>query len=46
MLDEEFERALAAQIIMLSPITPHLSSELWAGFCSVASSPHIKKVWS
>ncbi|XP_066959715.1 probable leucine--tRNA ligase, mitochondrial [Macrobrachium rosenbergii] len=43
MLHEEFELALAAQIIMLSPITPHLASELWAGFCSVASSSLIKK---
>ncbi|XP_068225318.1 probable leucine--tRNA ligase, mitochondrial [Palaemon carinicauda] len=43
MLHEEFELALAALIVMLSPITPHLSSELWAGFCSVASSPLIKK---
>ncbi|KAK7069523.1 putative class-I aminoacyl-tRNA synthetase, partial [Halocaridina rubra] len=43
MLTEEFERALAAQIIMLSPITPHLASEMWAGVCSVASSSYIKK---
>lgn len=33
----EFERALAAQIIMLAPIAPHFASELWAGFCS---APH------
>lgn len=43
MLTEEFEKSLAAQIIMLSPITPHLASELWAGFCSVATSPCTRK---
>lgn len=44
MLSEEFERTLATQIIMLSPLTPHYASELWAGFCSVAASPSINKV--
>ncbi|XP_050728136.1 probable leucine--tRNA ligase, mitochondrial isoform X2 [Eriocheir sinensis] len=43
MLSEEFERTLAAQIIMLSPLTPHFASELWAGFSSVAACPSIKK---
>lgn len=28
-LGENYERALAAQIIMLAPITPHFCSELW-----------------
>ncbi|CAH0724818.1 unnamed protein product, partial [Brenthis ino] len=31
---KEFERSLAYLIIMLSPITPHFCSELWAGFQS------------
>ncbi|XP_075972098.1 leucyl-tRNA synthetase, mitochondrial [Anticarsia gemmatalis] len=31
---EEFEKALAALIIMLAPVTPHFCSELWAGFLS------------
>lgn len=30
----EYERALAAQIIMLAPFAPHFASELWAIFCS------------
>lgn len=33
-LGREYERALAAQIIMLAPLAPHFASELWAGFCS------------
>lgn len=31
---KEFELALASLIIMLSPVTPHFSSELWSGFLS------------
>ncbi|CAG9796636.1 unnamed protein product [Diatraea saccharalis] len=31
---KEFESALASLIIMLSPVTPHFCSELWAGFVS------------
>lgn len=31
----EYERALAVQIIMLAPFTPHFASELWATFCMV-----------
>ncbi|XP_026492706.2 leucine--tRNA ligase, mitochondrial [Vanessa tameamea] len=31
---KEYEQALAALIIMLSPVTPHFCSELWAGFIS------------
>nr|XP_012225545.1 PREDICTED: probable leucine--tRNA ligase, mitochondrial isoform X3 [Linepithema humile]XP_012225563.1 PREDICTED: probable leucine--tRNA ligase, mitochondrial isoform X3 [Linepithema humile] len=31
----EYERALAVQIIMLTPFAPHFASELWATFCSV-----------
>ncbi|XP_063821308.1 leucine--tRNA ligase, mitochondrial [Ostrinia nubilalis] len=31
---KEYEQALASLIIMLSPVTPHFSSELWAGFLS------------
>lgn len=34
---KEFELALAALIIMASPITPHFCSELWAG---LLSAPH------
>ncbi|XP_046751428.1 probable leucine--tRNA ligase, mitochondrial [Diprion similis] len=34
----EYERTLAAQIIMLAPFAPHFASELWAGFCS---APHL-----
>ncbi|KAJ8954021.1 hypothetical protein NQ318_004314 [Aromia moschata] len=30
----QFERALAAQIIMLAPMAPHFASELWSGFVS------------
>ena len=28
----EYERALAAQIIMLAPFAPHFASELWSAF--------------
>ncbi|XP_047525766.1 probable leucine--tRNA ligase, mitochondrial [Pieris napi] len=31
---KEFELALASLIIMLSPVTPHFCSELWAGLMS------------
>jgi leucyl-tRNA synthetase len=31
---KNYERALAAQIIMLAPMAPHFSSELWARFLS------------
>lgn len=31
---KEFELALASLIIMLSPVTPHFCSELWAGLSS------------
>ncbi|EZA55183.1 putative leucyl-tRNA synthetase, mitochondrial [Ooceraea biroi] len=31
----QYERALAAQIIMLAPFAPHFAAELWANFCSV-----------
>ncbi|XP_047985060.1 leucine--tRNA ligase, mitochondrial [Leguminivora glycinivorella] len=31
---KEYELALAALIIMLSPVAPHFCSELWAGFLS------------
>ncbi|XP_044270469.1 probable leucine--tRNA ligase, mitochondrial [Tribolium madens] len=30
----QFERALAAQIILLAPMAPHFASELWSGFVS------------
>lgn len=33
----QFERALAAQLIMLAPMAPHFASELWSKF---ASAPH------
>ncbi|KAI4490502.1 hypothetical protein M0804_003446 [Polistes exclamans] len=33
----EYERALAAQIIMLAPLTPHFASELWTAFCSISN---------
>lgn len=36
-LGENYERALAAQIIMLAPMAPHFSSELWARFTSAAN---------
>lgn len=31
---KQFERALAAQLIMLAPMAPHYASELWSGFVS------------
>nr|CAI5843216.1 unnamed protein product [Callosobruchus analis] len=31
---KQFERALAAQIILLAPMAPHFASELWSGFVS------------
>lgn len=34
---ENYERALATQIIMLSPMAPHFASELWARFLSAKS---------
>lgn len=43
MLTEEFELTLGALIITMAPLTPHFASELWAGFCSVATSPQTKK---
>ncbi|XP_076062094.1 leucyl-tRNA synthetase, mitochondrial [Oratosquilla oratoria] len=43
VLGEEYERTLATQIMMLAPIMPHFATELWAGLCSVATSPHINK---
>ncbi|XP_042213809.1 probable leucine--tRNA ligase, mitochondrial isoform X1 [Homarus americanus] len=43
MLSEEYELTLGTLIIMIAPLAPHFASELWAGFCSVATSPHIKK---
>nr|CAD7260236.1 unnamed protein product [Timema shepardi] len=33
----QFERALAAQIILLAPMAPHFASELWSGY---VSAPH------
>lgn len=33
---QQFERALAALIIMLAPMAPHFASEMWAGFTDVA----------
>ncbi|GJQ87681.1 hypothetical protein Trydic_g17499 [Trypoxylus dichotomus] len=30
----QYERALAAQIILLAPMAPHFASELWSGFLS------------
>lgn len=30
----QFERALAAQVILLAPMAPHFASELWSGFTS------------
>lgn len=35
----EYERALAALLIMISPMAPHFISELWSRFIS---TPHIK----
>lgn len=32
----EFERALAALLLMLAPLAPHFASELWAGFTDAA----------
>ncbi|XP_077535336.1 leucyl-tRNA synthetase, mitochondrial [Haemaphysalis longicornis] len=32
----EFERALAALLLMLAPLAPHFASELWAGFADAA----------
>lgn len=36
---KEFAEALAALIIMLNPITPHLSEELWAHFSQCPINP-------
>ncbi|XP_050294862.1 leucine--tRNA ligase, mitochondrial [Anthonomus grandis grandis] len=30
----QYERSLAAQIILLAPLAPHFASELWSGFTS------------
>lgn len=48
-LGENYERALAAQIIMLAPMAPHFASELWVRFTSAQNrvsktSTHIN--WS
>lgn len=32
----EFERALAALLLMLAPLAPHFAAELWAGFTDAA----------
>lgn len=34
---KQYERALAAQIIMLAPMAPHFASELWSKFASAAN---------
>lgn len=36
---EEFAEALASLIVMLNPITPHLSEELWSNFSRSAINP-------
>lgn len=43
----QYERALASQIIMLAPMAPHFSSELWSKFVTVphrlnASTPELQ----
>ncbi|KAK4300070.1 hypothetical protein Pmani_027705 [Petrolisthes manimaculis] len=43
IMTKEYEEALRAQIIMLSPLIPYFASELWAGFCSVATSTSTQK---
>ena len=40
-LGKNYERALAAQIIMLAPMAPHFASELWSRF--VAAPNRIAK---
>ncbi|XP_054721523.1 probable leucine--tRNA ligase, mitochondrial [Uloborus diversus] len=37
-LEDCFQETLATLIIMLAPLAPHFSSELWSGFCSVANN--------
>ena len=39
----EFERALADLILMVAPIAPHFTSELWAGLRSTAI--HTKQLY-
>uniref|UniRef100_A0A1A9ZUG1 leucine--tRNA ligase n=1 Tax=Glossina pallidipes TaxID=7398 RepID=A0A1A9ZUG1_GLOPL len=37
---KEYERSLAAQLIMLAPMAPHFSSELWSKFVSAPKRLH------
>lgn len=34
---KQYERALAAQLIMLAPMAPHFASELWSKFASTSN---------
>lgn len=42
---EEYEKALAAQIIMLAPIAPHFAAELWAGFSGAPNRLSNRIIW-
>lgn len=33
---DTFEKVLASLLIMLSPMAPHFTSELWVAFCEYA----------
>lgn len=41
---KQYERALAAQIILLSPMAPHFASELWSGFISAPNRLNIDEI--
>lgn len=42
---EEYEKALAVQIIMLAPIAPHFAAELWAGFLQAPNRLSDRIIW-
>ncbi|KAF5300682.1 hypothetical protein FQA39_LY11044, partial [Lamprigera yunnana] len=41
----QFERALAALLIVLAPIAPHFASELWSGFVSAPNRLNAEINW-
>jgi len=45
-LSEEYEKALAAQIVMLSAVAPHFAAELWAGFLSAPNRISNLIIWN
>uniref|UniRef100_A0A2P2I6A3 leucine--tRNA ligase n=2 Tax=Hirondellea gigas TaxID=1518452 RepID=A0A2P2I6A3_9CRUS len=43
MREPEFEKSLAALLVMLAPIIPHMSAELWLAFSTYANTKHFQE---